>query len=181
MRIFATAYAIVTGIIAIYSTFAQVQPALFIIDLLTFQGKFPATIVLLLTWLLLLIPLLVIGTVFNVIHTRRNKKVIENLSPGVSGIIIHRRPHLISYVVNWNLLANGQKKGAVGAGAHVYIPIEPGTYEFVVSGVNRKSAPLTVEVPVGRVLRLETGIDQEKIIREGRKAAKDSIYLVVHD
>jgi hypothetical protein len=151
MRIFGMSYALIALIVAAITTFMQVQPALFFIDLLTgSDNKFPATAVFLLTALMLLLPLIPVLMVIN----RGNKK--RNEMPditGKTGIIVRRKKSLSNALYDSAILVDGQFKSSVSNGKSTFIELAYGHHHVQVKG--HKSAEISIDLKMGEVLELQ--------------------------
>ena len=151
MRIFAAVYCFVVLVVALVTTFMQVQPALFFIDLLTgSDNKFPATLVILLTFSVFLFPLLIIVLVLRSLN--KNKNQMPDTT-GKTGIIVRRKSALSNALYDSGIIVDGQLKSSVSNGKATFIELSYGSHHVQVK--SHKSAEINIDLNMGEVLELQ--------------------------
>lgn len=158
MRFFGISYAIGALVVAILTTIMQVQPSLMFIDMLTVDGKFPATLVYLLTALLFLLPgfLLLIA----ISYLRRKKNVIPDTT-GKTGIILKRKRALYNAAYNFRVIVDGAEKGTVGNGQSIFVELVSGNHTISIKGF--ESSTFHFDLKFEHVMKLETQVKEEGI------------------
>lgn len=123
-------YVIVTAAFAIYASIAQIQPALYLIDFMApnHGDKYSLTFVLLITWLIFLLPLIIIQLV---------SKLIRNKAPEVieadrTGIFITREKAFQSAAIGIPVYINSKKVGIVDNGKTKFFDISSSFYSLQV-------------------------------------------------
>ncbi len=157
-RTFGIAYAIAALVVAAYTTIVQVQPSLIFIELLTTYGKFPATLVYLLTALLLLLPGFLILTVIS--YLRRKKNIIPDTT-GKTGIILKRKRALYNAAYNFRVIVDGAEKGTVGNGQSIFVELVSGNHTISIKGFD--SSTFDFDLKFANVMKLETQVKEEGI------------------
>ncbi|MBK6526711.1 MAG: hypothetical protein IPG07_14885 [Crocinitomicaceae bacterium] len=130
-RIFGISYAIAALAIAAFTTILQVQPSLIFIELLTTYGKFPATLVYLLTALLLLLPGFLI--LISISYLRRKKNIIPDTT-GKTGVILKRKLALYNAAYNFRVMVDGAEQGTVGNGQSIFVELVSGKHRISIKG-----------------------------------------------
>jgi hypothetical protein len=132
MKIFSVVYCLVALAVAMTTTFMQVQPALFFIDLITdSDNMFDVKLALLLTMLALLLPLLIILLVLKMMN--KNKNHMPDTF-GKTGIIVRRGKALSNALYDSVILVNGEPKSSVSNGKSTFIELPAGMYTLQVKG-----------------------------------------------
>lgn len=167
-RIFGISYAIAALVIAVYTTILQIQPGLFFIEMLTMDGKFPATLVFLLTALLLLLPGFLI--LIAVSYLRRKKNIIPDTT-GKTGVILKRKRALYNAAYNFRVLVDGAQQGTVGNGQSIFVELVSGKHSISIKGFD--SSKFEFDLKFATVLNLETQVKEEGI--------RANIIIVVAD
>ena len=160
LRLFSILYAITALVVAVVTTVAQTQPALFFIELTLSDGKFPITLVFLLTALLLLLPGLLLIQVIGLLNRPKNE--IPDIT-GKTGIILHRKRILQSGIYIYPVLLDGEKRGRLGNGQSIFLEASSGQHTIKLGGI--KSSEYSFDLPHGKVLKLETCL-----VKDGLKA-----------
>ncbi|MBK7130873.1 MAG: hypothetical protein IPH66_16140 [Crocinitomicaceae bacterium] len=160
--------ALVTGLV---TTFMQVQPALFFIDLLTgSDNKFPLKLVALLTVLVLMLPMLIVVVIVN-LTTSGERDYLPNLTLK-SGILVKREKNLSAAVYPFMVMINGEKKSAISNGKSTFVELIPGTYKVFIKTSGKNSAVLDIDVKEKEIIHLKSGYHTDTF--------KSSLYLM-HD
>lgn len=157
-RIFGISYAIVAMVIAGATTVLQVQPALVFIDMLTVSGKFPGSLVFLLTALLILIPGVLILVIVNLLQ--RKKNVIPDTT-GKTGVILKRTRALYNAAYNFRVILDGVEQGTVGNGQSIFLELTSGKHVISIKGF--KTSDYEFDLKFGTVLKVETRVQEEGI------------------
>lgn len=157
-RIFGITYAIVAMALAVATTILQVQPALFFIEMLTMNGKFPMSLVLLLTALLILLPGVL--TLFLITLLRRKKNVIPDIT-GKTGVILKRTRALYNAAYNFRVILDGVEQGTVGNGQSIFVDLTSGKHVISIKGF--KTSDYEFDLKFGTVLKVETKVQEEGI------------------
>lgn len=151
MRIFAAIYCFIGLVVALATTFMQVQPALFFIDLLSgSDNKFPAMLVILVTFGSFLLPLVVIALAVRSLN--KNKNQMPDTT-GKTGIIVHRKRALSNALYDSGIVVDGQLKSSVSNGKSTFIELAYGQHHVQVKG--HKSAEINIDLKMGEVLELQ--------------------------
>lgn len=142
--------------VAIYTTIAQIQPALYFIELTTVDGKFPATAVILITALSLLLPL--IAVLFIIGKFSGNKDFMPDLT-GRTGIVVKRPKALYGAAYVNKIFVDGELKSAVSNGKSTFIPLAIGTYLLQVK--SKKLDGITISIKGNTITTVEfTHVDE---------------------
>jgi hypothetical protein len=157
-RIFGISYAIAALVIAVFTTILQVQPSLIFIEMLTMNGKFPATLVFLLTALILLLPGFLI--LISISYLRRKKNVIPDTS-GKTGIILKRNRALYNAAYNFRVIIDGVEQGIVGNGQSIFIELVSGKHTVSIKGF--ASSAFDFDLKFASVAKLETQVKEAGI------------------
>lgn len=160
-QIVGISYAIVAVATALAVTILQVHPALFFIKMLVIDGKFPATVVFLLTALLLLIP--GIAGFMLISYIRRSKNAIPDLT-GKTGIILLRKRALYNAIYNFHVLVDGNKVGSIGNGQSLFVELTKGHHKIEIR--NFKSSIYEFDLKFGNILKLVTQVKEQGIKAE---------------
>jgi hypothetical protein len=149
-------YVIAALAVAMITTFMQVQPALFFIDLLTGDDNmFPIKASILITFLALLIPWLPVVLIIRS-FSGKNKNFMPELS-GKTGIIVSRESCLPEALYNNKILVNGEHKATVSNGKSTFAELTSGTYKVFVKGATNVSPAMEIELKNGEIKKLKTG------------------------
>ncbi|MBA3681692.1 MAG: hypothetical protein H0W73_11095 [Bacteroidetes bacterium] len=126
-KILTLTYVIATAIVAIVTTIMQIQPALFLIELMAPDegDKFSVKLVFLLTWLILLSPFIVVVTVLFFMRRAADAKVV--IMPNQTGVWISRKRQLQSGLVGVPVYINGNKAGVVDNGREKFFEVSKGS------------------------------------------------------
>lgn len=160
-KIFALIYIIGTGVIAIATTFLQIQPALLFIDLFAPNegDKYSIKLVVLLTWLLLLLPFIIVNTILFFVRKSKNKNsVIESWQ---TGIIITRKKQIQSALVGISIYVNNQKVGVVDIGNDKFFETPTGKITVIAGEGKQASDPLELEMKTSEKINLKLEIVQK--------------------
>lgn len=158
MRTLGISYAIGALVVAIVTTLLQVQPSLIFIEMLTMDGKFPATLVFLLTALLLLLPGFFI--LIAVSYLRRKKNIIPDTT-GKTGVILKRKRALYNAAYNFRVIVDGTEQGTVGNGQSIFVELVSGKHSISIKGF--ESSKFEFDLKFATVLNLETQVKEEGI------------------
>lgn len=160
MKTIALIVIILTAVIAGITTITQDMPALIFIDALTINGKYPPKITFLLTWLMLMLPMVPLMLVYNMIVAAKNK-LPENLK-GLTGLMIKRRSALANAAFPFDVIVDGEKKAQVVNGKSVFIPLKPGKYMVKVKTGRKGSFDTPVELSTEGITTYEAMIKPAK-------------------
>ena len=156
LKILSIIYVIVALAIAMITTFMQVQPALFFIDLLTGDDNmFPVKASILFTFLALLLPWLPVVIIVRLL-SGKNKNFMPDLS-GKTGIVVFREKCLPEALYNNKILVNGEHMATVSNGKAAVAELSPGTYKVFVKGATNVSPVIDRELKRGEIKKLKTG------------------------
>lgn len=151
-KTFTFGYIIITGIVSIATAIMQIQPALFFLDLF----RHSVVLAVLLTWLVLLMPLIIALTLIFYKRNGRNKNVtIETYQ---TGIIIKRKKQLQSGLIGINIYINNQKNGVVNSGNNKFIEMPPGKITIVAGEGKQASEPIELEIKSGQKIQFNLEI-----------------------
>jgi hypothetical protein len=139
---------IIAAIIAIYTTITQDWPASMVIDWTAINGKYYIKLTVVLTWVLLMAPVVIPIYIFGLI-TARNR-VPADLT-GRSGIIVHRIRALQDAAYPFTILTDDEIKEKVSNGKSTFVDLKPGSYQLVVKSGRNSSAPITIQVEVSKI------------------------------
>jgi hypothetical protein len=119
-------YVIATAAIAVFTTIQEIQPAIFLIDFLAPQpgDKYSLTFVFLVTWLILLLPLLIILLVQKVMR----KKSTEVIGSERTGVFVTRQKALQSAVIGIPIYIDSKKVGVVDKGKTKFFDVPIGSF-----------------------------------------------------
>lgn len=160
IRIVGICLALLAIVFAVYSTIQQTQPALFFIELTTIGGKFPATAVVLITSLVLLVPLILV--LFLISKLSGNKNFMPDLT-GRTGLVVTRKKALYGAAYVNKVLIDGEIKSAVSNGKSTFIPLPIGKYYLQIS--NKKSNGIEINITGNKITNV-----QMSYLDEGLKA-----------
>jgi hypothetical protein len=158
VRIFGISYAITALVVAVFTTILQVQPSLVFIEMLTMNGKFPATLVFLLTALLLLLPGFLI--LITVSFLRRKKNIIPDAT-GKTGVILKRKRALYNAAYNFSVIVDGTEYGTLGNGQSIFVELVSGKHNISIKGF--ETSTFEFDLKFARVLNLETQVREAGI------------------
>ena len=157
-RIFILVYVIATAIIAIVSSILEVQPALFLIDIFAphVGDRYSLTLVLLLTWLILLSPLFVILLIARIMRMKKD----EVITPDRIGIFVTRKKSLQSGMVGIPVYINDRKAGILDNGKTKFFDTHIGVNTVQVGDGKRASEVLTANLTQDKQVHFEMEIMQ---------------------
>lgn len=165
------AYALLALVAGLVTTFMQVQPALFFIDLLTgSDNKFPLKLVALLTILVFMLPIIILVVIVN-LTTSGERDNMPDMT-GKSGVIVKREKNLNAAVYPFFVMINGEKKSAISNGKSTFVELIPGAYKVFIKTSGKNSAVLDLVVKEKEIIQLKSGYHTDTF--------KSSLYLV-HD
>lgn len=169
MKIFAVGYLIIALIVSVTTTILQIQPALFLIDLLTGpDNKFSVTLVVALLMLAFMIPILLVALFVKSLNKKKNEMPDTT---GKTGIIVHRKKGLSHALYDAGILVNGELKSSVSSGKSTFIELPWGKYTIQIKG--HKAAVLDVEIARGKIVDL-----QFSLIDDGGLKIKTILELI---
>ena len=159
-RIIIIIYAIVTGSIAVISTFLEIQPALFIINFFAPNegDKYYIQLVMLLTWLILLLPLFTFILVARLLRIKGN----ENIPPDRMGIFVTRKKSFQSALVGIPVFVNGKKSGILDNGRTKFFETPSGMHTVQVGNGKQASEIIHINLSEGKQLHFKFEIKQVK-------------------
>ena len=166
MRRVAIIWLIASAIIAAVTTILQVEPALTFIHIFaSSDGSFIIIIPLGLSFLLFVLPLLLIMVMRNFIYNSRNKFPID-LSDK-TGIIVDRQRELSNAALLYNVYIKNEEQGRVGMGKKVFIELDPGEYTVQLRlGKKMYSNELHFSIQPLEIIKFHTGYNLNKNIQK---------------
>jgi hypothetical protein len=156
MQRFIYIYVIFTCLVAIVSTVFETQPALFIIDIFApnVGDKYFVALVLLLTWLLLILPLVI----YLLIAKLARKKDNEIIAPDRTGIFVTRLKAFQSSLVGISFYMNDKKVGVIDNGRTKFFDATAGTHTIYAGVGVHITEKLQIKIEEGNQLRFEIKI-----------------------
>lgn len=163
MRILIYIYIFAALILSIGSLFLESYPTRFWIDLIAPNpgDKYPVSIVGLLSFLSLLLPLLILMFILKLVRNRKTSithSLIDNDHFNKSGIQFMRQKQMQNRLIASGIFINGEQKGRIDSGKTAFIPLDPGTYEVEIGAKRDKSDKLIVQVEPNKHTQLEIQI-----------------------
>ncbi len=151
-------FVIATAVIAIVTTFMELQPALFFIDLFAPDSgdRYSIKLVVLLTWLVLLSPLIIINVIL--FFTRKAKNKNQTIESWQTGIIIKRKKQLQSGLIGINVYVNNQKLGKVDISNELFFETPTGKITIVTGEGKQASEPLELDIKASEKIHLKLEI-----------------------
>lgn len=151
-------FVVATGIFAMVTTFMQIQPALFFIDLFAPDegDRYSVKLVVLLTWLVLLSPLIIINVIL--FFTRKAKNKNQTIESWQTGIIIKRKKQLQSGLIGINVYVNNQNVGKVDIGNDKFFETPTGKITIITGEGKQASEPLEIEIKASQKINLKLEI-----------------------
>ena len=138
------------------TTFMQVQPALFFIDLLTGDDNmFPVKGAILITFLALLIPWIPVVLIARLL-SGKNKNHMPDLM-GKTGVVVTREKCLPEALYNNKIMVNGEHLATVSNGKSAFTELAPGTHKVFVKGATNVSPVIDIDIKRGEIKKLKTG------------------------
>jgi hypothetical protein len=155
----AIVYILVAALVAIVTTFMQVQPALFFIELfLDDDHTFPLTFTMLITLFVLLLPLILVLVIVRLMQ--KGNDPLPDLT-GKTGVLVRRERLLSNGFYTDNIIVDGEKKASVANGKSAFIELIPGSYKIFVKGSTTASPVLDLVLASGQRVNLKTGYRPE--------------------
>lgn len=160
MKVFSVIYVIAAAVIALLTTFLQVQPALLWIDLMAPNpgDTFDIKLVFLLTFLLLLGPYIIIAIIMFFKRRSSQSKVV--IGEDKTGVWIKRKSQLQSALVGISVYIDGKKEGVVDIGPGRFFETIAGTISVQVGEGKSASEKLDIFLAPGQKQKLELAIKQ---------------------
>lgn len=157
----AIVYIIIALIIAIVSTIMQTQPSLWVIDNMTsFDGKYFVKLTVLLTFGILLLPLLVILILVKLLE-KGPKNVMPDSFQFKTGIIVQREKQLQDAFYTMKVLVNGEKVSGVTNGKKTFVELDSGSYKVFVKGGVTVSPVVDVVLNKGEIIELKASYTEQ--------------------
>ncbi len=143
-RILIIIYVIVTALIALFTTILEIQPALFFIEFTAPNpgDKYSVTFVLLVTWLIFLLPLMVVLLISKVFRT----KPTEVITLDRTGVFVTRQKTFQSAMVGIPIFIDAKKVGVVDNGKTNFFDVPVGN--FIIQAGEGKQASEKLEAKV---------------------------------
>jgi len=149
MRIFAITWMLAALTVAVVTTILQLEPALWIINLiLDSENQFLIIVPLGITFIILISPLL-LAALFMVLF-RRLKKRIPDIK-GKTGITVARANKWFDVFYVFDVLVDDVIRDKVAAGHMVFIEEKAGKHRIIIKNGNRTSNELEVMVNKGEI------------------------------
>jgi hypothetical protein len=144
-------------LIGAVSTYKQIQPALFWIDIFAPNAgdTYSIKIVAGLTILTLLLPLLLIMMLVHLIRKSIDTKAIKNVDPGQTGIWVNRKASFQSAFVDIPFYINNTRISMIYNGANKFFPQTPGPARISAGKGKRASGEITFDLKKGQQVRTE--------------------------
>lgn len=158
---------VIAGIISLYTTFLEVEPARTSIRLFTDDfDRYSLIAVLGLTFILVLLPLLLVMLIYYFIqHKIHNKHKMPNDFTGKTGIVIKRKKELTNVALMYGIFINSEQKTKLGIGKSAFVELEPGIYSIQVKlGIKIYSPQIFVQLEHEKILSYHTKADFSKSI-----------------
>lgn len=152
-------YILVSAILAIATTFLETQPALLFIDFLAPNpgDKYSLAFVLLMTFLILIIPLLLFLVFSRLLVTSQAERIpIEK-----TGVIITRQKSLTSALVGTPIYFDDNKIGEVANGKTVFFAVSEGTYTIQAGKGKQASEKIEVSILEMKQLKFNLKINKD--------------------
>ena len=162
MKKFALVWIIVALVISFVTTFLQIEPAYTFIRIFEdSEGRYRLFIVIGITFILLVLPLLII-MIINILIQNGKNKMPDDFN-GKTGIIIKREKELTYAALMYAVHINTEQKAKLGMGKSVFIELVPGTYSVqILLGKKIHSPEISVQVEQGEILAYQTKTDLNK-------------------
>nr|WP_294860084.1 hypothetical protein [uncultured Fluviicola sp.] len=165
MRVLIYVYIFAALILSIGSLFLESYPTRFWIELIAPNpgDKYPISIVGLLSFLSLLLPLLLLMFILKLIRNRKNpatssSSLLDTDHFNKSGIHFMRQKQMQNRLIASAIFINGEQKGKIDSGKTAFIALDPGTYEVEIGAKQDKSDKLIVQVEPNKHTQLEIRI-----------------------
>jgi len=157
-RIIVIIYVIVTAIIALTSTIFEIQPALFIINIFAPNegDKYYIKVVMLLTWLILLLPLLIYFVITKLTRIKSDQKI----DPNRTGIIVTRKKSFQSALVGIPIFVNDNKARVVDNGKTKFFETPSGMHTVQAGNGKQASEKIQTNILERKQLSFEMEIKQ---------------------
>lgn len=152
-------YILVSAILAIATTFLETQPALLFIDFLAPNpgDKYSLAFVLLMTFLILIIPLLLFLVVTHLSGTSND----DLIPTEITGIIITRQKSLTSALVGIPIYFDDHKIGEVANGKTMFFAVSEGTHTIQAGKGKQASEKIEVTILEMKQLKFNLNIDKD--------------------
>lgn len=162
-RILIYIYIFAALILSIGSMFLETYPTLFWVELFAPNpgDKYPISIVGLLSFMSLLLPLLILMFILKLIRNRKSAEtnsLIDEGSFNKSGIHFSRIKQAQNRLIASPIFINGEQKGRIDSGKTTFIALNPGTYEVEIGRKGEKSDLLIVQVEANKHAQVEISI-----------------------
>lgn len=150
-KILTIIYTIATAALAIAMTIMQIQPARALINAFTtFDGReYYIAPVVLITWLILLLPMLIILVVMRIL--RGNKD--EEIPATKTGIVVMRKKAFQSAMVGIPVFVNGEKAGMIDNGRIRFIEVPAGKLTLQAGTGKQASQLIETDIASGQQLQ----------------------------
>jgi hypothetical protein len=144
-------------VIGAVSTYKQIQPALFWIDLFAPNegDTYSIKVVAGLTILTLMAPLVLIMILVHLIRKSIEAKAIKNVDPGQTGIWVNRKTSFQSAFVDIPFYINNTRESMIYNGASKFFPQTPGLARVRAGNGKRASQELTLDLKKGQQVKTE--------------------------
>lgn len=150
-KIITLTYTIATAVLAGVMTIMHIQPAYFLMTVFTTSGgrEYYIAPVYLITWLILLMPMLIIMLIAR--QARLAKK--DEIIPGRTAIVVLRKKAFSSAMVGIPLFVNGEKAGVVDNGRMRFIEVPSGKLTLQAGSGKQASLMIETEIASGQQLQ----------------------------
>lgn len=147
LRIFTFVYIFAALGLTLWSVIAESYPALFFINIFAQKPgeKYPASLVVILTLLALLLPMVLVLFVAKLIRNREPSHVDDHYFTK-SGIRFFRLKQMQHRLISTPIYIDGELRGRVDSGKNAFIELAPGSYNVHVGKHRESSEKLLVQV-----------------------------------
>lgn len=155
-RTIVVSYVIIVAVLSIYTTIQEIPPASYFIQWMAPEigDKYNIAYVVICTFGALLLPILVLLTIFKFARTKPQ----EDISPDRTGLFITRPKALQSGMLGIPIYLEGKKIGEVDNGKTRFFDINPGTILLHAGKGKQTSDILEITIKEKDQLRLEVSI-----------------------
>ena len=157
-KIITLIYVIAAAAVAVVTTILEMQPALLFIDIMAPEpgDSYSLTLALLLTFLVLILPMLLVLTVMYFIRQLGNQS--NNIPLDATGVLVLRKRQLQSAMVGIPIFVNNAKSGVVDGGKMKFIDLRAGTFQIQAGEGKQASETLQITLAPGDQVRLQLEI-----------------------
>jgi hypothetical protein len=167
-RILIYIYIFAALIISVGSLFKESYPSLFWIELFAPHpgDKYPVSLVWLISFMSLLLPLLLLMFILKLIRNRKSSgadSLIDTDNSNKSGIHFSRIKQMENRLISSPIFINSEQKGRIDSGKTAFVALDPGTYEVTIGGGSQRSELLVVQVEPSKHAQVEIQVISNRI------------------